>query len=73
VFDDLSNGVAEEAMELYGYGRKDISINKPLRENLFVLLTCIHLNIPVMICGKPGTSKTLAVEISSRILIQDFK
>jgi DNA polymerase III delta prime subunit len=38
-----------------------------------VILTCVSLKIPVLICGKPGTSKTLAVEIASKILSMEFK
>ncbi|CAF1219524.1 unnamed protein product, partial [Didymodactylos carnosus] len=37
--------------------------NRALRENIFVLLVCIVNRIPVVLCGKPGCSKTSAVQI----------
>ncbi|CAF3233867.1 unnamed protein product [Rotaria sp. Silwood2] len=37
--------------------------NRALRENIFVLLVCIVNRIPVILCGKPGCSKTSAVQI----------
>ena len=53
---------------MFGENGDDVSLNKPLRENLVVLLTSISLGQHVLICGKPGTSKTLAVEIASKVL-----
>ena len=40
-----------------------IARNKALKENLFVVLTCILNHIPVMVVGKPGTSKTLCMQL----------
>ena len=37
--------------------------NRALMDNIFVLLVCIINRIPVIICGKPGCSKTSAVQI----------
>ncbi|UJR36511.1 hypothetical protein I4U23_029232 [Adineta vaga] len=37
--------------------------NRALKDNIFVLLVCIINRIPVIICGKPGCSKTSAVQI----------
>ena len=37
--------------------------NRALQENIFVLLVCIVNRIPVVLCGKPGCSKTSAVQI----------
>ena len=37
--------------------------NRALLENIFVLLACIINRIPLVICGKPGCSKTSAVQI----------
>lgn len=39
------------------------AINRALIDNIFVLFVCILNRIPVMLCGKPGSSKTLAVNI----------
>jgi hypothetical protein len=38
---------------------KGIALNKPLRENIFALFACYSTLTPLLICGKPGTSKTL--------------
>ena len=40
-----------------------LSMNDALRENLFVTLVCILNCIPIVIVGKPGTSKTLAMQV----------
>ncbi|CAF3450207.1 unnamed protein product, partial [Rotaria sp. Silwood2] len=37
--------------------------NRALLENIFVLLACVVNRIPLVICGKPGCSKTSAVQI----------
>ena len=38
-------------------------LNRPLLENIFALWICIITRIPLLICGKPGTSKTLSISI----------
>ena len=40
-----------------------IAKNKALKENLFSTFVCIVNKIPIIICGKPGRSKTLCIEI----------
>ena len=40
-----------------------IAKNRALKENLFCALYCIANKIPLIICGKPGRSKTLCVQI----------
>jgi hypothetical protein len=42
---------------------KDIAKNRPLRENLLSLFICIYSKTPLFICGKPGSSKTISVNI----------
>jgi hypothetical protein len=42
---------------------ESISINFPLAENLLAVTACVLNKIPLIICGKPGTSKTLAAKI----------
>ena len=37
--------------------------NRALADNIFVLFHCILNRIPVILCGKAGSSKTLAVQI----------
>ena len=41
----------------------DVSVNKALTENLFVTIVCLLNKIPIFIVGKPGTSKTLCIQI----------
>jgi nucleoside-triphosphatase THEP1 len=67
-FDTLASEIAEEALSVYQHSDQDISVNNPLKENLVVLLTCIVLGHHVLICGKPGSSKTLSINIVSEIL-----
>ncbi|CAG9330731.1 unnamed protein product [Blepharisma stoltei] len=42
---------------------KGIAINKPLKENIFCMIVCILNQIPLLICGKPGSSKSLSIEL----------
>ncbi|CAM2726708.1 unnamed protein product [Rotaria socialis] len=37
--------------------------NRSLRDNIFVLFACIINRIPLFLCGKPGSSKSSAVQI----------
>jgi hypothetical protein len=67
----IAQELSEEALQLYGNEGDDISINDPVKENLIVLLTGVTLKLNVLICGKPGTSKTLAVQIIQKILHPD--
>ena len=43
-----------------------IGRNTPLKENVFVILTCILNKIPLFITGKPGSSKTLAMNLVTK-------
>ena len=43
-----------------------VMLNKPLLENLFATWVCILTNTPLIICGKPGTSKTLSIRVIGR-------
>lgn len=40
-----------------------IALNTALKENVFILLVSICNYIPLIICGKPGCSKTLSVRL----------
>ena len=42
---------------------KNIARNSALRENVFMMLVCISLRIPLFLVGKPGSSKSLAKSI----------
>ena len=43
--------------------KSGIAENRPLRDNIFLLFVAINLNIPIFIIGKPGSSKTLSVNL----------
>jgi Cdc6-like AAA superfamily ATPase len=40
-----------------------IGRNTPLNENIFAIITAIMNDLPIIITGKPGSSKTLAVNL----------
>lgn len=40
-----------------------MAINRSLRENVFGIFPCVMEQIPVLLCGKPGSSKTLACNL----------
>ena len=42
---------------------KGIALSRVLRENLFTTYICISNNVPLIIIGKPGTSKSLSFQI----------
>nr|XP_025715341.1 E3 ubiquitin-protein ligase RNF213 [Callorhinus ursinus] len=43
--------------------RKTIAKNSALKENVFMMVICIELKIPLFLVGKPGSSKSLAKTI----------
>lgn len=42
-----------------------IARNQALKENIFMMLICVELKIPLFIIGKPGSSKSLAKNLIS--------
>ena len=61
---------------------KNIACNAALRENVFMMVVCIDLRIPLFLVGKPGSSKSLAKAVvaesmqghaSSSDLLKSFK
>eukprot|EP01083_Nonionella_stella_P289833 986305_1 len=42
---------------------RGIALNRALKENLFLLFTCIQTKTPLILVGKPGSSKALAMSI----------
>ena len=42
---------------------QNIARNIALKENVFMMLVCIELKIPLFVIGKPGSSKSLAKSI----------
>jgi hypothetical protein len=53
--EDLFNRMTEKP--------KGTAKNRALLDNLFVMFVCVLNRIPVILCGKPGCSKTLAIQI----------
>lgn len=60
----------------------NIARNTALSENVFMMLVCIELRIPLFVVGKPGSSKSLAKTVvadnmqgerSSSELFKNFK
>ena len=49
--------------QMYIEKSKGIALNRALRENLFTIFMCITNNVPLIIVGKPGTSKSLSFQI----------
>ena len=47
---------------------KGIALNKSLKENLFASFVCIVNKIPLIIIGKPGESKSLAIQTINQTL-----
>ena len=61
---------------------QNVARNNALRENVFMMVVCIELKIPLFLVGKPGSSKSLAKSIvadsmqgsaSSKPLFEKFK
>jgi hypothetical protein len=67
VFEEVSKQIMKD-FELLKCIPADIALNRSLRENLFALVCAILTKTPVMICGKPGTSKTLSTTIVKKFL-----
>ncbi|KAF7480724.1 hypothetical protein GHT09_008012 [Marmota monax] len=51
--------------------RKTIARNLALKKNVFMMIICIELKIPLFLVGKPGSSKSLAKTIMG--IINTFK
>nr|CAI9700547.1 unnamed protein product [Rangifer tarandus platyrhynchus] len=55
-----------QTQDLFLHGvslRKTIARNLALKENVFMMVICIELKIPLFLVGKPGSSKSLAKTI----------
>ena len=64
---DFNKIITEEQEDLASFilddstNNEGIAKNKPLLENIFCIFACINTKIPLILCGKPGCSKTLSV------------
>ena len=45
---------------------KGIGLNSLLKENIFAMIVCIQQKIPLFIVGKPGSSKSLAMNLVTK-------
>ncbi|KAM6364551.1 LOW QUALITY PROTEIN: E3 ubiquitin-protein ligase rnf213-alpha-like [Pluvialis apricaria] len=43
---------------------KATACNNALRENIFMMVVCMHLRVPLFLVGKPGSSKSLSKTIA---------
>ena len=65
-FDRVVRTSQEEFAERMDVGRGDgIALNKALCENLFMIFVSVLNKIPIFVIGKPGSSKSLAMEVLS--------
>jgi hypothetical protein len=51
----------------------DIAPNKPLKENFLAMLIAFDTHIPLIICGAPGTSKTLCTQILTAAMNPEYR
>ena len=56
----LNEEVLNEAMLNKLGPERNIARNTALSENVFLMVVCIELRIPLFVVGKPGSSKSLA-------------
>ena len=49
----------------------NIASNTALSENVFMMVVCIELRIPLFIVGKPGSSKSLAKTVVADNMLGD--
>jgi hypothetical protein len=50
---------------------ENIARNQALKENVFMMVVCIELRIPLFLVGKPGSSKSLAKTIVADAMQRD--
>ena len=65
IFEDFLNIPLKEVKSLTSQMKieKGIALNRALKENLFTSYICIDNVIPLIIVGKPGTGKSLSLQI----------
>ena len=59
IFEEQSKFITDKILE----GKRGYAKNKSLRENLFCEFICLLNKEPLIICGKPGASKSLSVTL----------
>ena len=51
---------------------KGIGLNNSLKENIFLMFFSIYTQIPLIVVGKPGCSKSLSIQLIIRIMRGEF-
>lgn len=65
---ELNNKVLKEKDPMSATDQIEPSINTQLRENFYTAKYCILLKMHLVIIGKPGTSKSFAINMIKRVL-----
>ncbi|ETO00186.1 hypothetical protein RFI_37264, partial [Reticulomyxa filosa] len=61
-FLEILNNEIENLSKLFEIPAR-VALHKNLKENLFILFFCVATSTPMILIGKPGTSKTLSLQI----------
>jgi hypothetical protein len=67
----IDHYVLEYIKSIRGAIPDEIAPNKPLKENLIGMLVAFDCKLPMIICGAPGTSKTLCTQILYQVLTDE--
>ena len=62
-FEEISERESKFIIDKILEGKKGYAKNRALRENLFCEFICLLNKEPLIICGKPGSSKSLSVRL----------
>jgi len=71
-FEIIMNSIIED-IRSSGKIPNDVAESRALKENLVALVVSFATTVPLMICGKPGTSKTLSCLIIYEYLNSELK
>jgi hypothetical protein len=66
LLEEEQNKIIERAKKLNKIPN-EIAINTPFRENILTMFICVFSRTPLFVCGKPGSSKTITVNILKRM------
>ena len=74
-FENFAKKLTKEAIDVVAASNefyKEVAMIQALWENFTALMVCIATNNHLFICGKPGSSKTLTINLAKEILAKDF-
>ena len=66
IADCFLSELKKEGQDIIG---DDIALNRPLKENFMTMLASFDTVTPMIICGAPGTSKTISTHIMNSALV----